>query len=92
MDKSSKIDGFYHDMLYFLKTCAKAVRNGRNTMRITPEQAGEFHCPRWEELPKLLLYMDQCRRADAGGSAGGDGCRALFRQPGPEVLSTGADR
>lgn len=59
MDKSSKIDGFHHDMLYFLKTCAKAVRNGRNTMRITPEQAGEFHCPRWEELPKLLLYMDQ---------------------------------
>lgn len=28
-------------------------------MRITPEQAGAFHCPRWEELPKLLLYMDQ---------------------------------
>ena len=28
-------------------------------MRITPEQASAFHCPRWEELPKLLLYMDQ---------------------------------
>ncbi len=28
-------------------------------MRITAEQAGKFHCPRWEELPKLMLYMDQ---------------------------------
>lgn len=28
-------------------------------MRITAEQAGRFHCPRWEELPKLMLYMDQ---------------------------------
>ena len=28
-------------------------------MRIMPEQAAAFHCPRWEELPKLQLYMDQ---------------------------------
>ncbi len=28
-------------------------------MRIMPEQAAAFHCPRWEELPKLHLYMDQ---------------------------------
>lgn len=28
-------------------------------MKLTPEAARAFHCPRWEELPAISLYMDQ---------------------------------
>ncbi|HWQ57466.1 MAG TPA: DUF1836 domain-containing protein [Clostridia bacterium] len=28
-------------------------------MRITPEKAEAFRCPRWNELPGIPLYMDQ---------------------------------
>lgn len=28
-------------------------------MKLTKEQVENFHCPRWEELPTLPLYMDQ---------------------------------
>ena len=28
-------------------------------MRLTPEKAAAFRCPRWNELPGIPLYMDQ---------------------------------
>lgn len=28
-------------------------------MSMTPQAAKAFHCPRWEELPEIDLYMDQ---------------------------------
>lgn len=42
-----------------LSRCEKYTKKGFDNMKILFEDIMQYHCPRWNELPEIELYIDQ---------------------------------